>query len=73
MIYDELILNFILALVAVAVLSLFVLGKLSIVVLVCFTVVRPSLSLLLPLGRSFCLPFTTILALVCLSAEAQPL
>lgn len=38
-IYDELIANFILALVAVAVLSLFVLGQLSIVVLVCMTVV----------------------------------
>ena len=39
-IYDELIMNFILALVAVAALSVFVLGKIAIVALVCFTVVR---------------------------------
>lgn len=39
-IYEELIINFILALVAVAVLSLFILGKVGVVALVCFTVVR---------------------------------
>lgn len=39
-IYEELIINFILALVAVAVLSLFILGKIGVVALVCFTVVR---------------------------------
>lgn len=39
-IYDELIVNYILALVAVAVLSIFVLGNLKITALVCFTVVR---------------------------------
>lgn len=39
-IYDELIMNFILALVAVAVLSVFVLGNIAIVALICFTVVR---------------------------------
>ena len=38
-IYDELILNFVLALVAVAVLSVFILGRMAIVALVCFTVV----------------------------------
>ena len=38
-IYDELIENFILALAAVVVLSLLVLGKVGVVVLVCFTVV----------------------------------
>ena len=38
-IYDELIENFILALAAVAVLSILVLGKVGVVVLVCFTVV----------------------------------
>lgn len=38
--YDELIMNFVLALVAVAVLSVFVLGKIAIVALICFTVVR---------------------------------
>lgn len=37
--YQELILNFVLALVAVAVLSLFILGNITIVVLVCVTVV----------------------------------
>lgn len=41
-IYDELILNFILALVAVAALSLFILGDMAIVVLICLTVVRRS-------------------------------
>ena len=39
-IYDELILNFILALVAVAVLSLFILGDMAMVALICLTVVR---------------------------------
>lgn len=39
-IYDELILSFVLALVAVAVLSLFILGDVAMVALVCFTVVR---------------------------------
>ena len=39
-IYDELILNFVLALVAVAVLSLFILGDVAMVALICFTVVR---------------------------------
>ena len=38
-IYDELILNFVLALVAVAVLSLFILGDVAMVALICFTVV----------------------------------
>lgn len=38
-IYDELIMNFILALVAVAILSLLVLGKVFIVILICLTVV----------------------------------
>lgn len=38
-IYDELILNYILALLAVAVLSVFVLGKFKIIALVCMTVV----------------------------------
>lgn len=39
-IYEELVVNFVLALVAVAVLSLLVLGKVAIVALVCLTVVR---------------------------------
>lgn len=39
-IYDELILNFILSLIAVAILSLLILGDVSMVVLICFTVVR---------------------------------
>lgn len=39
-IYDELIVNFILALVAVAIMSVFVLGRFAIVALVCITVVR---------------------------------
>lgn len=39
-IYDELIMNYIMALVAVAVLSVFILGRWKIVALVCFTVVR---------------------------------
>lgn len=38
-IYDELILNYILALLAVAVLSVFVLGEFKIIALVCLTVV----------------------------------
>lgn len=38
--YQELISNFVLALIAVAVLSIFILGKLAIVALVCVTVVR---------------------------------
>lgn len=38
--YDELITNFVLALVAVAVLSILVLGQFAIVILVCLTVVR---------------------------------
>lgn len=38
--YRELILNFVLALIAVGVLSVFILGKLGIVALVCLTVVR---------------------------------
>ena len=41
-IYQELILNFALALAAVGILSIFVLGKLAIVALVCLTVVRLS-------------------------------
>lgn len=40
-IYKELIVNFVLALVAVAILSLFVLGHFTIVLLVCVTVVEP--------------------------------
>lgn len=39
-IYDELIMNYILALLAVAVLSVFVLGRFKIIALVCLTVVR---------------------------------
>lgn len=39
MIYGELITNFLLALAAVAVLSLLVLGKVTVVILVCLTVV----------------------------------
>lgn len=39
-VYQELITNFVLALVAVAVLSMFILGKIVIVALVCLTVVR---------------------------------
>lgn len=39
-IYDELIMNFVLSLVAVAVLSSFILGRISIVILICLTVVR---------------------------------
>ncbi|CAM9351148.1 unnamed protein product, partial [Laminaria digitata] len=45
-IYDELIMNFVMALVAVAVLSVFVLGKISIVALICFTVVIIDVDLL---------------------------
>ncbi|CAN0269125.1 unnamed protein product, partial [Ascophyllum nodosum] len=45
-IYDELIENFILALAAVVVLSLLVLGKVGVVVLVCFTVVMIDIELL---------------------------
>lgn len=44
--YQELILNFVLALVAVAVLSLFILGNITIVVLVCVTVAIIDLELL---------------------------
>lgn len=44
-IYGELISNFLLALAAVAVLSLLVLGKVTIVVLVCLTVVRNAVGL----------------------------
>lgn len=44
--YDELIMNFVLALVAVAVLSVFVLGKIAIVALICFTVVIIDVDLL---------------------------
>lgn len=46
-IYRELITNFVLALVAVAVLSMFVLGKVAIVALVCLTVVRRRACLIL--------------------------
>eukprot|EP00903_Cladosiphon_okamuranus_P010290 g9741.t1 len=45
-IYDELILNFVLALFAVAVLSIFMLGNLKITALVCFTVVIVDVELL---------------------------
>ncbi|CAN0336892.1 unnamed protein product [Ascophyllum nodosum] len=45
-IYDELITNFILALVAVAILSLLILGKIGIVVLVCLTVAMIDVELL---------------------------
>ncbi|CAM9765761.1 unnamed protein product, partial [Scytosiphon promiscuus] len=45
-IYEELIVNYVLALVAVAVLSVFVLGKLKIVALVCFTVMIIDVELL---------------------------
>eukprot|EP00904_Undaria_pinnatifida_P008203 jgi/Undpi1/4512/HiC_scaffold_18.g07866.m1 len=45
-IYRELLMNFLLALVAVAVLSFFVLGKVAIVALVCFTVVVIDVDLL---------------------------
>ena len=44
MIYEELITNFLLALAAVAVLSLVVLGNVRVVLLVCVTVVRTGMS-----------------------------
>ncbi|CAN0203161.1 unnamed protein product [Ascophyllum nodosum] len=45
-IYDELIINFILALAAVAVLSLLILGKIGVIALVCFTVAMIDVELL---------------------------
>lgn len=52
-IYEELIGNFIFALIAVAAFSLLVLGKVSVVALVCFTVVRRLLCSLLSLKQFF--------------------
>lgn len=61
-IYDELVTNFILALVAVAILSMLVLGQIAISLIVCFTVVSV-FSAVLP--RWVNLSFMTSLAMSC--------